>query len=130
MTTASALSEHETKRRRVLVEAARDCFLKFGFAKTSLDDIAKRANLSRPRIYRRVKSKEDVFAAVLVLTFEERYAEAERIVGGRGSKREKLRRLCEVLLVEPWEQMARGAMLAEFYAACDQLLPDAQARFE
>ena len=130
MARASALSEHETKRRRILVAAARECFLTFGFAKTSLDDIAKKASVSRPLIYRSFKNKEDLLAAVFVDTFEQSYPEAEVIVAGRGTKREKLRRLGEVLLVEPWEQMARGAMLAEFYAACDRLLPEAQARFK
>ena len=31
------------------------CFLQFGYAKTSMDDVASNANLSRPLIYLRFK---------------------------------------------------------------------------
>lgn len=43
--------EAETRRCGVL-NAARLCFLNFGFQKSSLDDIAKRAGISRTLLYR------------------------------------------------------------------------------
>lgn len=36
-------------------------------AKSSLEDIAKQAAVSRPLIYQKFKSKEEIFGAVLVV---------------------------------------------------------------
>jgi hypothetical protein len=57
--------DRDAARRRVILDAARDCILKFGYAKSSLEDIAKQAAVSRPLIYRKFKSKEEIFGAVL-----------------------------------------------------------------
>lgn len=44
---AQKITEEEAEARRVsILSAARWCFLNLGFAKTSLDDIAKRANIT------------------------------------------------------------------------------------
>ena len=49
----ATMTEDETAVRRArILAAARWCFLNFGFAKTSLEDIAKRSNLSRTLLYR------------------------------------------------------------------------------
>ena len=48
--------DRDAARRRVILDAARDCILKFGYAKSSLEDIAKQAAISRPLIYRKFKS--------------------------------------------------------------------------
>jgi AcrR family transcriptional regulator len=53
----------DEKPRRVVLDSARDCILKFGYGKCSLEDIAKQAAISRPLIYRKFKSKEEIFAA-------------------------------------------------------------------
>jgi AcrR family transcriptional regulator len=48
--------EEAAARRLSILQAARWCFLNFGFAKTSLDDIAKRAGISRTLLYRMRRS--------------------------------------------------------------------------
>jgi AcrR family transcriptional regulator len=67
--------DRDAARRRVILDAARDCILKFGYAKSSLEDIAKQAAVSRPLIYRKFKSKEEIFGAVLEDLFETQYWE-------------------------------------------------------
>ena len=57
--------DRDAARRRVILDAARECILKFGYAKSSLEDIAKQAAVSRPLIYRKFESKEEIFGAVL-----------------------------------------------------------------
>jgi TetR/AcrR family transcriptional regulator, transcriptional repressor of aconitase len=123
-------AEHDATRRRVLIDAARACFLQFGYAKTSLDDIARRANLSRPLIYRKFKNKEALFAAVYDDTFDARYPQAEQVLAGRGGKRDKLLRLCELVVVETWAIMMTSPMAAEFYEACMRVLPEIHAKHE
>ncbi|HEX2691330.1 MAG TPA: helix-turn-helix domain-containing protein [Kofleriaceae bacterium] len=127
---ASLDAERDASRRRVLLDAARACFLQFGYAKTSLDDIARRANLSRPLIYRKYKNKEELFGAVYDDTFDARYPEAEKVLAGRGSRRDKLLRIYEIIVVETWAIMMASPMPSEFYEACMRVLPEIHAKHE
>ena len=52
------------KRECILVEAAK-AFTRFGFKKTSVDDIAKRAGVAKGTVYLAAESKEDLFYQVL-----------------------------------------------------------------
>jgi TetR/AcrR family transcriptional regulator, transcriptional repressor of aconitase len=121
---------HDATRRRVLLDAARACFLQFGYAKTSLDDIAKRANISRPLIYRKFKNKEALFAAVYDDTFDARYPQAEQVLAGRGARRDKLLRLYEIVVIDTWAMMMTTPMASEFYEACMRVLPEIHAKHE
>ena len=117
--------DRDAARRRVILDAARDCILKFGYAKSSLEDIAKQAAISRPLIYRKFKSKEEIFGAVLEDIFETQYRAAEQALAKPGSKREKLMSLYEALLLDPWKELIVDApMGAEFYGACSRVTPD------
>jgi AcrR family transcriptional regulator len=117
--------DQDAARRRLILDAARDCFLKFGYAKTSFEDIAKQAVISRPLIYRKFKSKEEIFAAVLEDIFETTYRAAEHALAKPGRKREKLMSLYEALLLDPWKELIVDApMGAELYEACSRLTPD------
>ena len=122
-------TDRDAARRRVILDAARDCILKFGYAKSSLEDIAKQAAISRPLIYRKFKSKEEIFGAVLKDIFETQYRAAEHALAKPGSKREKLMSLYEALLLDPWKELIVDApMGAEFYGACSRITPDINQR--
>ena len=55
----------EDARRQVLLAAAEDVFLERGFEATSMDDVAKRAGVSKKTIYGFVDAKEKLFEAVM-----------------------------------------------------------------
>lgn len=48
-----------------LVESAAECFFEHGFAATSLDEVARRARVTKGAIYHHFASKRDLFMAVL-----------------------------------------------------------------
>lgn len=121
---------HDAARRRAILDAALSCFIQFGYAKTSLDDIARRANLSRPLLYRKYRNKEDIFGAVYDDVFEARYPVAEAILSGRGAGRDKLLRIYELLCVEPWALVMDAPMAQEFYDACLQVIPEIHDKHE
>ncbi|MCG8314106.1 MAG: TetR/AcrR family transcriptional regulator [Pseudomonadales bacterium] len=58
--TRSRNDEEKSQRREAILDAAMDIFLSKGFEKTSMDDIAKQAKLSRSLIYVYFKDKDDV----------------------------------------------------------------------
>ncbi|MET0404127.1 MAG: helix-turn-helix domain-containing protein [Cystobacter sp.] len=122
--------EQEAARRTSILKAARWCFLHFGYGKTSLEDIAKRANISRTLLYRMFKDKEDLFSGVFEDLIETRHPVAEQVVAGPGSRAERLLKLCEVMLLEPWAEMVGAPMAREFYDVCARIEPEVEARHE
>lgn len=51
--------------RQKIIEGAIGCFVRFGYAKTTLDDIGKSVGLKKNSLYHYFKNKEDIFFAVL-----------------------------------------------------------------
>ncbi len=124
------VSQFDVTRRRAILDAALACFLQFGYAKTSLDDIARRAGLSRPLLYRTFKNKEEIFGAVYDEVHELRYPRLAAIIAGKGSKQAKLERACEIIILEPWDLVCRAPAVAEFYDACERVIPEILERHE
>ena len=116
-----------TARRSRVLASARWCFLNFGFAKTSFDDIASRANLSRTLLYKQFKSKDDAFKAVFSDWLVSRHEDAKRASEGSGTQAERLFDVCRLLVLEPWAEMAGAPMGTEFFAACEQIDPESEA---
>jgi AcrR family transcriptional regulator len=116
--------ERDLARRREILDAAMKCFLRFGYGKTSLDDIAKEAALSRPLLYRKFANKEAIFAALYDHLFLTQFEKAEPIVAGRGSKADKLLRMIEVVCIEPYAVILQAPQAEEFIAACKTVIPE------
>lgn len=55
----------EIAKRRAILEAALPVFGKFGFKKTSVEDIAKAASISKQGLYLHFSSKEEIFLAAM-----------------------------------------------------------------
>lgn len=51
--------------RRRLVEAAEGCFLDFGVRRTTMDDVARRAGVSRPTVYRYFSDRDALIVEVV-----------------------------------------------------------------
>lgn len=118
--------ESAARRARVLV-AARWCFLNFGFAKTSFEDIAKRARLSRTLLYRIFENKEGIYRAVFVDWLVSRHPAAKKVSKGPGSPYERLLSVCRLMVFEPWAEMVGAPMGSEFLEACERIDPESEA---
>ena len=55
----------EPERRQLLLDAAESVFLELGYSAASMDDIARRAGMSKKTLYRLFATKESLFAAVI-----------------------------------------------------------------
>jgi AcrR family transcriptional regulator len=64
-------------RERVL-DAAAACFLRFGLAKTTMEDVAQAAGVSRATVYRQFRNRDDLLRAVVTRESSRLAAEAER----------------------------------------------------
>ena len=124
------MTEDETAVRRArIVTAARWCFLNFGLAKTTFEDIAKRASLSRTLLYRIFKDKEEIYQAVFVDWLVSRHPAAKQAAEGPGSPYERLLSVCRLLALEPWAEMVGTPMGSEFLDVCERIDPKNEALY-
>jgi AcrR family transcriptional regulator len=70
------------KKNCILTEAAK-CFARFGFKKTSVDEIAKAAGVAKGTIYLAADSKEDLFYQALHREVREWVAEVSKLIDPR-----------------------------------------------
>lgn len=68
------------ERRIAVLESALVTFSRFGYRKTSLEQVARAARISRPGLYFLFASKEELFRAAVAHALEEDVAEVERIL--------------------------------------------------
>jgi len=77
--------------REHLVQAARQVFMRYGYKKTVLDDIAKEARKGKSTIYYYFKSKDDIFKAVIDAEAEIRTKSIDDQISAIDDPRQKLK---------------------------------------
>src|ERR1700719_46955 len=122
----------DRERRKQMLDAALQCFLQFGYSKTSMDDVAKKANLSRPLIYLKFKSKQDLVLVLYVDFTEEALTQAATVLKSKRkrSTKEILLEVTEIVTIRAWEKVAGHPMASEFYPICQQQFPKESERIE
>ena len=58
-------------KKQEILKAARECFARFGYEKTTLDDIGKMVGLNKASLYYYYKNKEAIFAEVVFFEAEQ-----------------------------------------------------------
>jgi AcrR family transcriptional regulator len=66
-------------RRQAILEAATKSFSQFGFKATTMDQVAKMANVGKGTIYTFFKSKEELFDEIMISLLSKMKEEANRI---------------------------------------------------
>ncbi len=86
-----ARADRAARTRQRILDAAGQCFATSGFAKTTVEEIALRAGVSKALVYHRFRSKEEILEAVLERTLDEwqaasrwRIAEGDSVVDALG----------------------------------------------
>lgn len=65
MTTTATAEVTDRSRKAAILVAAQPVFLRYGYRKTSMDDVAKAADVSRQGLYVHFASKEDLFREMI-----------------------------------------------------------------
>lgn len=121
-------SKNETRRKDIL-QAAYECFTQYGYAKSSLDVVAKQTGISRPLIYLHFKNKEDLFAAMLEDLFEEKYALAQKCLDYQLPKEDKLLHFVEILILKDWPMIANSFHGVDLFSELFRILPKFEAKY-
>lgn len=82
-------AQKETGRQAYILETAMKVFARHGFKKTSMEDIAQAAQISRQGIYLHFKNKEDIFKAALLKMMNDSLVAATRALNDQASPLEE-----------------------------------------
>jgi TetR/AcrR family transcriptional repressor of mexJK operon len=70
-TTSRAREARTAAKRAAIIEGATACFLRAGYARTSVDEIADRAGVSKQTVYEHFGGKEQLFTEIVLSTIDE-----------------------------------------------------------
>ncbi|MCP4133051.1 MAG: TetR/AcrR family transcriptional regulator [bacterium] len=82
---------NDTDKKRMILLAASDCFARFGYEKTTMDDIGKLVGLNKSSLYYYYQNKESIFKEVI-------YIEREKYLNRIQKKVEKVKEDKEKIL--------------------------------
>jgi len=106
--------------REHLVQAARQVFMRYGFKKTALDDIAKEARKGKSTIYYYFKSKDEIFKAVIEAESEIRTQTIDEQVSAVADPQQKLKtyiyvRMLSLKKVDNYYEAIKNDLLDNLY---------------
>jgi AcrR family transcriptional regulator len=79
MTTAAGAERSNETLARIL-QAARECFARYGVQRTSMADVAKAAGVSRQTLYNTISGREELIESVVVLRVGEMSEELRQVL--------------------------------------------------
>ncbi len=95
---ANIVSMMEEERLTLILDAAYTCFTRHGVRRTTMDDIAREAGMSRPGVYQYVRNKEDAFRRLATRLLDGALAEAHEAITAEGTLCTRLTAALEVKL--------------------------------
>jgi AcrR family transcriptional regulator len=121
------------ERREAILAAALDTFSSAGFHDTSLEQVARRAGISKALIYEHFASKRDLHAALLDTYIHELLARVTEAIAAASPGEERLRTGTEAFLRfveqrrDAWRMLVRNIGDADVAAAFDRLMHEVAA---
>ncbi|KJF68561.1 TetR family transcriptional regulator [Rhizobium nepotum 39/7] len=107
-----------------ILDAALPVFVRFGFRKTSMADIARAAGISRASLYLSFNSKEELFRAGSMRAHKRTMDEVEAVLAGHGSAFERMEMAIAVFQRELIVPFGNSTDAEELFAANMALAED------
>ncbi|MGH6614723.1 TetR/AcrR family transcriptional regulator [Sphingomonas sp.] len=118
------------KRREQVIQAAIGVFLRYGYARTTMSDIAQAAALTRPTLYLTFPDKEQVFRAVLDTMSADMFAAIRAGLPDHIGLEAKLRFACESWGVGGLEMVLANPDAKDMFDLCFEPVQDSYAGFQ
>ncbi len=87
----NSLTPSQDANRTAILDASRDLFARFGYKKTTMEDIAMALRKGKSSLYYYFKNKEEIFQAVIELESELLYSKLQDVVKDEWNAADKLR---------------------------------------
>ncbi len=122
------------EKQEKVIETARGIFLKYGYRRVTMGDIAEATKMSRPALYLVFPSKEEILTAVVAETFAEMLDEIRKNIQDFATAEEQLASAFEIWSVRPFEMIEKSPdardLLESSYEFADKVTTKAFADFE
>ena len=115
-------------RRPKVLEVALDLFVRHGFKRTTMGDIAEAADMSRPSLYLLYSNKEEIFRSVIENHYEEALEKAWTRIKHAKRLTEKLEAVLRTWVIEPFELVRRSPDARELYECAHSFALDVRER--
>jgi len=119
----AALPSKETR----IMDAAFQLFLRHGYRKVGIGDIAAAAQMSRPSLYASFPNKEAIFAAMVLRQRDQCLAESGVRLRPGQDLATRLRHLFDIWVLEPVAAVIDSENATELLAKCGDYAPEALA---
>ena len=87
--------EEANRKRDQIIVAATTVFLRYGHARTTMNDVAEEARISRPALYLVFPRKEDIFAAVTERLIRDKLEQYRQALPKMRNLKQRLHFCCE-----------------------------------
>jgi len=87
--------------RSQIIDAASACFAEYGYDKTTFDDVAQKAGISRALIYTYFKSKQEFFFTMMDEKHKNYLRQSQEVLDSSLSNKEKLRKIIDIWIIDP-----------------------------
>lgn len=119
-----------TEKQIAILEAAFARFTQYGYRRTSMEDLAEAAGISRPALYTHFRNKEDIFRA-LARRIQEQTLEAARAAAGAGGTIEdRIRGVLEAKLGSFFDLVQQSAHGRELLDENSRVCGDISAEYQ
>jgi AcrR family transcriptional regulator len=116
------MENKKESRRETLINTGKDLFLKHGFRRVSIEDICKKAGISKMTFYRYFANKTELARTVYSTLMEEGLQEFRKIMNDDCSPQDKIRKML-LLKLEGTNQISQE-FLVDFYTSREAGLKD------
>ncbi|HEY0698453.1 MAG TPA: helix-turn-helix domain-containing protein [Micromonospora sp.] len=99
-----------------ILTAAYQCFTRHGMRRTTMDDIAAAAGMSRPAVYQYVRNKDDAYRRLATGLFDQALADARSAAAGTGPPADRLHDVLATkleLTLRLWQDSPHAAELLD-----------------
>ena len=123
------MSNNAGKEERIL-GAAREVFARYGYARTTMGDVAQAAGISRPALYLVFPGKEELFSAVIRRMNTEAFADIEAGLASCGTLEHRLTFALERWIAQPYEMAYASPDARDFFDYGFPAMQEVAAEFQ
>lgn len=116
-------TQEEQKRARIL-EGAMKLALAYGYSRTTMDDIARASEISRPALYLLFRNKADIFRAIAEMFLKNSVERAHGALSADGPLAARLETAIETALISMMRQISESPHGAELLDMKNSLAGD------
>jgi len=117
------LSEPKSRRQTILLSAW-EVFAAYGFRRTSMQDIADKAGISRPALYLEFNNKTDIFRGLAKSIFRQNIANVEEVFATDDLLKDKLLKALVISFADFYQQIENTPHGEELLSVKTELASD------